>query len=415
MTTRGFFTGFNDIVILGGVRTPMVDYCGALGHISPTDLGIKAARSALERTGVPGDHIGSVIAGNMAPGDFDQFFLPRHIGLYAGVPVEVPAIMAQRICGTGFELFRQAGEHIQGGACEAALVVGTENMTRNPIAAFDHRTGFKLGAPVGFKDYMWEALMDPAAGINMIQTAENLAKQYGILREAVDAFASASFAKSVAAQESGFLAGEIVSVITENFELAGYKARGIRLQGKVTEISADTHPRISPPEVLAKLRTVFEGGVQTGGNSSALVDAAAACVVASGAYAKAQGKQPLGRVVAASAVGVPPEIMGIGPAPAIRLLLERTGLKLDDIARFEINEAQGAQTLAVAKELGLDIAKLNVNGGAIALGHPLAATGVRLTLTLARELRRSGAKYGIASACVGGGQGMALLIENPSV
>ncbi len=166
-------------------------------------------------------------------------------------------------------------------------MVGTENMTRNPIAAFDHRTGFKLGAPVGFKDYMWEALKDPAAGINMIQTAENLAKQYGITREAVDAFASASFAKAVAAQESGFLAGEIVPVISEKFELAGYKARGIKLQGKLTEVTADTHPRVSSVEVLAKLRAVFEGGVQTGGNSSALVDAAAACVVASGSYAKA--------------------------------------------------------------------------------------------------------------------------------
>ena len=413
MTVKGFFNSFKDVVILDGVRTPMVDYCGALGHISPTDLGIKAAREALQRAGVPGADIGSVITGNMAPGDFDQFFLPRHIGLYAGVPVEVPAIMAQRICGTGFELFRQAGEQIEAGACDTALVVGTESMTRNPIAAFDHRTGFKLGAPVGFKDYMWEALKDPAAGINMIQTAENLAKKYSISREDVDAFASSSFAKAVAAQASGFLAGEIVAVITEKFEMEGYKPRGIKLQGKVTEVTADTHPRLSPPEVLAKLRPVYEGGVQTGGNSSALVDAAAACVVSSGEYAKTHGKRPLARVVAAAAVGVPPEIMGIGPAPAIRLLLERAGLKLSDIARFEINEAQGAQTLAVGRELGLDLDKLNVNGGAIALGHPLAATGVRLTLTLARELQRSGQRYGISSACVGGGQGIALLIENP--
>jgi acetyl-CoA C-acetyltransferase len=262
---------------------------------------------------------------------------------------------------------------------------------------------------------MWEALKDPAAGINMIQTAENLAKKYSITRDEVDQFASDSFAKAVAAQESGFLAGEIVPVITEKFELAGYKARGIKLQGKLTEVATDTHPRISPKDVLAKLRAVFEDGVQTGGNSSALVDAAAACVVASGAYAKAQGKQPLARVVACAAVGVPPEIMGIGPAPAIRLLLERTGLTLADIGRFEINEAQGAQTLAVGRELGLDLSKLNVNGGAIALGHPLAATGVRLTLTLARELQRSGLRYGISSACVGGGQGIALLIENTSI
>ena len=414
MANKGFFNSFDDVVILGGVRTPMVDYCGALGHVSPTDLGIKVAREALARTGTQAEEIGSVVTGNMAPGDFDQFFLPRHIGLYAGVPVNVPALMAQRICGTGFELFRQAGEHIGGGLCDAALVVGTENMTRNPIAAFDHRTGFKLGSPVGFKDYMWEALKDPAAGINMIQTAENLAKKYGITRDSVDEFASASFAKAVAAQESGFLAGEIAPVVTEKFEIDGYKTRGIKLQGKVTELATDTHPRISPVEVLAKLKPVFEGGVQTGGNSSALVDAAAACVVTSGAYARAQGKTPLARVVAAAVVGVPPEIMGIGPAPAIRLLLERTGLKLDDIGRFEVNEAQGAQTLSVAKDLGMDISKLNVNGGAIALGHPLAATGVRLTLTLARELQRSGLKYGISSACVGGGQGIALLIENPS-
>ena len=414
MATQGFFNAFQDVWMHAGVRTPMVDYCGTLGHISPTDLGIKAAREALKRAGVAPTEIGSVITGNMAPGDFDQFFLPRHIGLYAGVPQAVPALMAQRICGTGFELFRQAGEQIEAGACDAALVVGTESMTRNPIAAFDHRTGFKLGAPVGFKDYMWEALKDPAAGINMIQTAENLAKQYGISREDVDRFASDSFAKAVAAQESGFLAGEIVPVVTEKFELEGYKARGIKLQGKVTEVATDTHPRLSPPEVLAKLKPVYEGGVQTGGNSSALVDAAAACVVTSGAYARAQGLQPVARVVAAAVAGVPPEIMGIGPAPAIRLLLARTGLSLDQIGRFEINEAQGAQTLAVGRELGLDLARLNVNGGAIALGHPLACTGVRLTITLARELQRSGLRYGISSACVGGGQGIALLIENPA-
>ncbi|MBM3387293.1 MAG: thiolase family protein, partial [Betaproteobacteria bacterium] len=252
-----------------------------------------------------------------------------------------------------------------------------------------------------------------AAGINMIQTAENLAKQYGIRREDVDQFASDSFAKAVAAQQAGFHAGEIVPVVTEQFALDGYTARGIQLQGKVTEVAIDTHPRPSPVEVLARLKPVYEGGVQTGGNSSALVDAAAACVVTSGAHAKANGKKPLARVVAAAAVGVPPEIMGIGPAPAIRLLLERTGLTLAQIGRFEINEAQGAQTLAVGRELGLDLAKLNVNGGAIALGHPLAATGVRLTITLARELRRSGLRHGIASACVGGGQGIALLVENP--
>lgn len=413
MASKGFFNAFDDIWMLGGIRTPMVDYCGALGHISPTDLGIKAARAALARAAVPATHINSVLTGNMAPGDFEQFMLPRHIGLYAGVPQEVPALMAQRICGTGFELFRQAGEQIESGCADVALLVGTETMTRYPIASFTHRTGFKLGAPVEFKDFLWECLNDATASVNMIQTAENLARKYGISREQVDAFASHSFAKAVAAQQSGFHAGEIVPVITENFELEGYATRSIKLQGKLLEVAQDTHARLSPVDALAKLRSIYPGGVQTGGNSSALVDAAAAAVVASGAYARAEGKQPLARVVASAVVGVPPEIMGIGPAPAIWLLLERTGLKLDAVGRFEINEAQGAQTLAVGRELGLDLDKLNVNGGAIALGHPLAATGVRLTLTLARELERSGLRWGVASACIGGGQGIALLLENP--
>ncbi len=413
MAAPGFFNAFDDVWMLAGVRTPLVDYCGTLGHISPTDLGIKVAREVLLRSGVPATDVGSVITGNMAPGDFDQFMLPRHIGLYAGVPKQVPAPMAPRLCGTGFELFRQAGEHITSGCADVALVVGTESMTRNPICAFEHRTGFKLGAPVAFKDFMWEALMDSAPGINMIQTAENLAKRYGITREAVDQFASHSFAKAVAAQQAGFHAGEMVPVITESFHLEGYASRGITLQGKLTEVALDTHARLSPVEVLAKLRAVHAGGVQTGGNSSALVDAAAAAVVASGSYAKAHGKTPLARVAAAAVVGVPPEIMGIGPAPAIRLLLERAGLSLDQIGRFEINEAQGAQTLAVCRELELDQSKLNVNGGAIALGHPLACTGVRLTITLAREMQRAGVRYGVSSACIGGGQGIALLLEDP--
>ncbi len=411
--SKGLFNRFEDVFILDGLRTPQVDYQGAFADANPIDLGIKAARSVIARAGVAASEIDSVITGNMAPGGFDQFYVARHIGLYAGVPQEVPALNVQRICGTGFELFRQAGEQIALGAASLALVVGTESMTRNPIAAFDHRQGFRLGAPIGFKDFMWESLTDPAAAISMIQTAENLAKKYGITREDVDAFAASSFARAVAAQEAGWFAGEVVPVANETFELAGYKPRGLRLAGKATVADRDTHPRPTPPEVLAKLRAVFPGGVQTGGNSSALTDAAAAALVGSGAVAKRWGRAPLARVAAAAVVGVPPEIMGIGPAPAIRLLLERSGLKLADIARFEINEAQGAQTLAVGRELGLDLDKLNVKGGAIALGHPLAATGVRLTITVARQLKEIGARWGIASACVGGGQGIALLIENP--
>jgi len=414
-TLRGHFNAFDDVWLLAGVRTPLVDYNGVLADVSPTDLGIKVAREVLARSGVAAAQVDSVLAGSMAPGDFDQFYLPRHIGLYAGVPQDVPALMVQRICGTGFELFRQAGEQISSGLAQMALVVGTESMSRNPIMAFDHRQGFKLGAPLGFKDHLWEMLYDPAAGITMIQTAENLAKQFGITREAVDAFASASFAKAVAAQESGFLAGEIVPVVTEKFELAGYRSRGIRLAGKGAVADRDTHPRLSPPEVLAKLRAVYPDGVQTGGNSSGLTDGAAAALVASGGACRDAGATPLARVAAVAVVGVPPETMGIGPAPAIQLLLHRAGLTLDDITLVEVNEAQGAQTLAVQRALGLDGTKLNVNGGAIALGHPLAASGVRLTITAARELQRRSGRWAVASACIGGGQGIAVLLENAKV
>lgn len=416
--SKGQFQRFDDVHILDGLRTPMVDYMGAFADANPIDLGIKAARSVLARAGLAPADVDSVITGNMAPGGFDQFYVARHIGLYAGVPQEVPALNAQRICGTGFELFRQAGEQINAGCASLALLVGTESMTRNPIAAFDHRGGFRLGAPVGFKDYLWEALSDPAAGINMIQTAENLARQYGITRADVDTFAATSFANAMAAQEAGWFSGEVVAVENETFELTGYKPRSLRLAGKTTVADRDTHPRATPLDVLAKLRSVFKDGVQTGGNSSALTDAAASALVASGAitqaWQQATGKRPLARLAAAAVVGVAPEIMGIGPAPAIRLLLQRAGLQLADIARFEINEAQGAQTLAVGRELGLDMSRLNVKGGAIALGHPLAATGVRLTITVARQLQDVGARWGVASACVGGGQGIALLLENPA-
>jgi len=339
--------------------------------------------------------------------------IARHIGLYAGVPQEVTALNVQRICGTGFELFRQAADQIKLGYTETALVVGAESMTRNPIAAFGHRTGFRLGAPVEFQDYMWEALIDPAPGITMPQTAENLALKYGIKREQVDAYAARSFERAVAAQARGFHAGEIVAMVNEKFELDGYATRSLRLTGKQKELAVDTHVRPSPLEVLAGLRTLYPDGVQTAGNSSALVDGAGAAIVASGAVMRARTQRPMARLLACAVAGVPPEIMGIGPAPAIRLLLERSGLNLDQVGIFEINEAQGAQVLAVAAELGLDQERLNVNGGAIAIGHPLAATGLRLTITAARALRETGRRYGVASACIGGGQGIALLLENP--
>jgi acetyl-CoA C-acetyltransferase len=398
---------FEDAWLIDGVRTPFADYNGPLAQVSPIDLGIKAAREAFKKAGARPDDVGTVITGSMAQASFDAYMLPRHVGLYAGVPETTPAHMVQRVCGTGIEVLAQASDAVSLGRAELALCVGAESMSRNPVAAYTLRGGFRMGQP-GFKDFLWEALRDTGPDLTMGDTAENLARQYQITRPQVDEFAARSFDRAVAAQRSGFLAGEIAPVATETFEADGLKARGIRVKD---EVSADTHVRPSPVEQLAKIRPAF-GGVQTGGNSSAIVDGAAAILVGSKDYAARLGGKPLARIIASAAVGCPPEIMGIGPVPAIRAVLQRAGLKLDDIDRFEINEAFGAQVMACAHELDLDEDRLNVNGGAIAIGHPLGATGIRLTLTLARELKRSGGRYGIASACIGGGQGIALLIEN---
>lgn len=404
--TDALVATFKDAWLLDGARTPFVDYRGALAAISPIDLGIKAARAAIARAGVDPKAIGTTIAGSMAQASFDAYVTPRHIGLYAGVPVTRPAHLVQRICGTGLEVISQAADAVSLGRVELVLAVGTESMSRNPIASYTHRNGFAMGQ-VEFKDFLWEALYDPAACVNMGDTAENLAKQYGITREEVDRFAARSFDRAISARDAGFFADEIVPVVSEAFAADGLEPRGIRLAKGVESVAADSHVRASPVEVLAKLKPAF-GGVQTGGNSSAIVDGAAAVVVGS----SAAGGKPLARILASASVGVSPHIMGIGPAPAIRAVLEASGLTLDRIDRIEINEAFGAQTLACVRELGLDESKLNVNGGAIAIGHPLGATGVRLALTLARELKRSKLRYGIASACIGGGQGIALLIEN---
>jgi acetyl-CoA C-acetyltransferase len=405
----GTFIAYNDIWLLDGVRTPFADYNGVLRTVSPIDLGIKAARATFERSGIAPADVGSVIAGSVAQASFDAYMLPRHIGLYSGVPIDRPAHLVQRVCGTGVEAISQAADSITLGKIDLALCVGAESMSRNPVAAFTHRGGFRMGQ-VEFKDFLWEALLDTAPGVTMGQTAEATAKKYGITREDADRFAEMSFNRAVAAQKACFLSGEIVPLINETFELQGYKPRGIRLS-KAEKLDADTHIRPSSYEILAKIPPAF-GGVQTGGNSSAIVDGAAAALVGSGAYAKSRNKQPLARIVAVATVGVPPEIMAIAPAPAIRKLLAGTGMNLDSIDRFEINEAFAAQTIGVERELKLDREKVNVNGGAIAIGHPLAATGVRLAVTMARELRRSKLRYGIASACIGGGQGIAMLLEN---
>src|SRR6202158_940020 len=263
--TNGLFMEYEDIWLLDGVRTPFVDYNGALGLVSPIDLGIKVARAVFERTKIAPSDVGCVIAGSVAQTSFDAYLLPRHIGLYSGIPIERPALLVQRVCGTGIEAISQAADAITLKRIDLALCVGAESMSRNPIAAYTHRSGFRLGQ-VEFKDFLWEALMDTAPGCTMGDTAESVAKRYGITREEVDRFAESSFRRALAAQESCFLSGEIVPVVSEKFDLSGYKTRGIQLPKGIDSVATDTHVRASSYETLAKIRPAF-GGVQTGGNS----------------------------------------------------------------------------------------------------------------------------------------------------
>jgi acetyl-CoA C-acetyltransferase len=266
---------------------------------------------------------------------------------------------------------------------------------------------------IEFKDFLWEATLDTTSSTRMGETAENLARRYGILRAEVDRYAEQSFVRAVDGWNSGFLAGEVAPVTEQTWSLGEYQPRGVKLPRKVARFERDEHVKPSSFEILQALRPAFgRDGVQTGGNSSAIVDGAAAALVASGAYVRANGLKPLARIVAGASVGVPPEIMGIGPVPAIRALLQARGMNTTEVQRYEINEAFGAQYLAVEKELELDRDRVNVHGGAIAIGHPLAASGVRLTTTVARELGRSGGELAISAACAGGGQGVAILLEN---
>jgi acetyl-CoA C-acetyltransferase len=401
---------YDDIWLVAGRRTPFADYNTVLRDVSPTDLGIAAARALFEHSGIPATAVDAIVAGNMAQSSFDAYYLPRHIGLYAGVNPAVPALLVQRLCCTGFETILTAADHITLGKANVVLCVGAESMSRNPVAAYTHRAGFRMGQ-VEFKDFLWEATLDTAPKTSMGGTAENLAVRYGIGRDEVDRFAAQSFARGVAAWEAGWFGDEVSAVVNATWELDGYKPRGIRLADRASVCDRDGHVRPTPLETLQKLKPAF-GGVQTGGNSSAIVDGAAAVLVARGDWVRAHGLQPLARVVAGAAAAVPPEIMGIGPAPAIRAAARLAGITVEDLGRVEINEAFGAQYLACERELALDRDKVNVHGGAIAIGHPLGASGVRLTHTVARAVRAAGLQYGVASACAGGGQGVAVIVEN---
>ncbi len=407
----GIGSMFEDVYFVEGKRTPFGKYIGSLSTVSPTDLGIFASRAAIEKAQVDASDIDQTIVANIGQASADCFFLPRHIGLYSGVPLVSPALMVQRICGSGIEVLGQAAEQIALGKSDLILGCGTDAMSRYPLASYSARQGIQLGQP-GFVDLLWEALDDTSA-VPMGHTADNLAQKYNLKREDVDAFAAQSQNRYADARSSGFFDEEIAAFEQSAgiFEAESLKPRKYRLKGK-EGVSQDEHPRQSTMEQLAKLPPVFtKEGPTTAGSASGIVDGAAAAIIASGEYVRSHGLKPLGLIRGFVSVGVEPEIMGIGPAPAIRSLLSQAKLTLDDIDRFEINEAFGAQCLAVARELDLDQEKLNVNGGAIAIGHPLAATGVRLALTCLKTLHRDDKRLGVVSACIGGGQGIAMLLE----
>ena len=387
------------VFILGGARTPMTQYVGALKEVSAIDLGATAARGALAKSGVEPGWVDHVVFGNVQQSSVDAHYGARHVGLKAGLPIEVPALTVNRLCGSGIQAVLSGAQHIKLGEAGVVLAGGMENMSQVPHVLRGLRSGLKLGQGK-LEDWLWEGLNDPYAGCSMAITAENCAEKYGISREAADEYALRSQQLAHKAWTSGLMKDEVVPV-----EIKGRKS--------VTLVEQDDHMRPETTmEVLAKLPSAFKkDGVVTAGNASGIVDGAAALVIASEAAVKAWAFKPMGRIVSWATVGVEPSLMGMGPAPAIRCALDKAGLSLGDLNLIEINEAFAAQYLACEKELGLERDRVNVNGGAIALGHPLGASGARLLLTLLHELRRRGKRHGVASACIGGGQGIAMIVE----
>jgi len=388
-----------DVFILGGARTPMTTHVGALKDFSAIELGAIASKAALERTSTKPEWVDHVVFGNVQQSSVDAHYGARHVGLKAGLPIEVPALTVNRLCGSGIQAVISGAQQIQLDEAGFVLAGGMESMSQVPHVIRGARSGFKLGQGK-LEDWLWEGLNDPYAGCSMAITAENCATKYGITREEADCYALRSQQLAQQAWTSGAMKEEVTSV-------------EIKSKKGVTLIERDDHMRPETTmEILAKLPTVFKkDGVVTAGNASGIVDGAAALVIAGEDAVKAKGAKPLGRIVSWATVGVEPTLMGMGPAPAIRKALERAKLSLNDLDLIEINEAFAAQYLACEKELGLNRDKVNVNGGAIAIGHPLGASGARLVLTLLLELRRRGKKYGVASACIGGGQGIAMIIE----
>ncbi len=388
-----------DVVILAGARTPMVRYTGVFSEVSAIELGAHAAKAAVERSGADPAEFDHVVFGNVLQTSSDAIYGARHVGLKAGLKVETPAVTVNRLCGSGIEAIAQAAQRLLLGEADMVVAGGMENMTQAPFVIRGARTGLKLGGGA-LEDFLFVGLTDSYCGLPMALTAEKLAAQTGIMRVDADAYALRSQQAADAAAKAGVFREEIVPV-------------EVKQGRKSTLVSEDDHRRPETTlEMLSKLPPSFQkDGIVTAGNASGIVDGAAAVVVTREKTAKEKGLKPLGRIASWATVGVDPTIMGIGPVPSTRKALQLAGLKLEQIDRVEVNEAFAAQYLAVEKELGLPREKTNVNGGAIALGHPLAASGTRLVITVLNELRRKGLKYGLATACIGGGQGIAMIVE----
>ena len=388
----------NEVVLVEGARTAFTAFCGSFKNVTATDLGAYSAQAAIERAKVNPEEIDQVIFGNVMQSSTDAHIIARHVGLKARVPISTPCLTVNRLCGSGIESILSAARLIRTGESQVALAGGAENLSQVPHVIRGARWGLGLGT-TGAEDWLWESFYDKNAKGSMAITAENLAKKYELTRDEIDEHALQSHNRALAAMEKGYFKEEIVPVTIKE-----------RREEKV--IDTDEHPKKTTIESLNKLKARFiENGVVTAGNASGINDGAAAVVLTSSEYAKRNGLKPLARLVSYAVVGVDPKIMGIGPVPAIQQALKNAGLKMEDIDLVEINEAFSAQYLACVKELGFDPEIGNVNGGAVALGHPLAASGTRITLTLLRELTRRGKKYGVSSACIGGGQGIAAIWE----
>jgi len=391
-----------DVVFLSAARTPFGTFGGSLKDFSATDLGVVAAEGVLERAGIDRQAVDHVVFGNALQTSSDSIYLARHIGLRSGVGQETPAITLNRLCGSGFQALITGAMEIMLGEADVVLCGGAESMSQAPHVVRGARWGDQRLGPAGqhYEDLLWEALTDTFAGCSMAMTAENLADRYGISREEVDEYALRSQQLANQAWDEGRKTNEIVPV-------------KIKTRKGEKSFERDEHMRPeTTSESLGKLRPYFkEGGTVTAGNASGIGDGAAAMLVSSAAWAENNGIQPIGRLVSWGIAGVEPKFMGIGPAPASRRALEKGGLSLDQMDLVEVNEAFASQYCAVEKELGLDREKVNVSGGAIAITHPLGASGARITVHLLHELKRRGLRYGLGTACIGGGQGIAVVVE----